>query len=76
MTDNGYPKRRRVRIVGDHPHRGESGTLTIDPAELRQGCCRWNSTRVEHGADGCYVRPGDFRPLARSEDPRRGDCGS
>jgi hypothetical protein len=60
---------KRVRIVGDHPHRGESGTVR-DDLPMRFGM--WeveldmpNTTMTE----GCFAGPEHLRALRPEEDP-------
>lgn len=59
---------RRVRIVGDHPHRGASGTVR-DDKPMRLGMWEVDLDSDKHGADGCYVEPENLRPLSPEEDP-------
>lgn len=61
---------KRVRVVGDHPHRGESGTVR-DDMPMRFGMWQVeldmpNSTMTE----GCFVGPENLRALPAEEDPR------
>jgi hypothetical protein len=58
-----------VRIVGDHPHRGEPGTV-LDHKPMVAGM--WEIELDSHnlGARGCYAPPENLRPLTCLEDPR------
>lgn len=57
----------RVRIVGDHPHKGATGTVRDD---LPMQFGMWQ-VDLDPGAtvDGCYVGQAQLRPLPREEDP-------
>lgn len=57
---------KRVRIIGDHPHRGSSGTVR-DELPMFQGM--WyvdlDDSRL---TDACYAGPENLRPLPADED--------
>jgi len=58
---------KRVRIVGDHPHRGASGTVRDDlPMKFGMWLVDLDDRRE---VDGCYAGPEHLRSLPRSEDP-------
>lgn len=60
----------RVRIVGDHPHRGETGTVRDElPMKLGMWLVDLDDTRT---ASGCYASRENLRPLPADEDPERG----
>ena len=59
---------KRVRIVGDHPHRGESGTVRDDkPMRLDM----WQ-VDLDPGSTtrGCFAGAENLRPLSPEEDSR------
>jgi 4-hydroxy-L-threonine phosphate dehydrogenase PdxA len=58
----------RVRIVGDHPHRGESGTVR-DEEPMRLGMWLIDLDGSSSGASGCFAGPKNLRPLPADEDP-------
>lgn len=58
----------RVRIVGDHPHRGASGTVRDDRPML-MGMWEVDLDPGNHGVSGCFAGPKHLRPLGRNEDP-------
>lgn len=62
-------REKRVRIVGDHPHRGEPGTVRDDKPMVAG---MWEIELDSHnlGARGCYAAPEHLRPLSKEEDPR------
>jgi hypothetical protein len=75
------PKRRyQVRLTdeqfwhlfdsfGDHPHRGESGTL-VDVKSV--GGAPMGEVELDscpHGVSGCFVDKGNIRTLSADEDP-------
>jgi hypothetical protein len=65
---SGEQASRRVRIVGDHPHRGASGTVR-DDLPMRLGM--WQVDLDDHAlADGCFAAPENVRALRPEEDPR------
>lgn len=69
MSRSYYPERPRVRIVGDHPHRGESGSV-CDDLPMRMGM--WQiELDPGKGTDGCFAGPENLRPLPPEEDPYR-----
>ena len=68
MSASSQAKTRRVRIVGDHPHRGESGTLTVDAGLMRAGMLPVKLDACAHGTDACYVAPEHIRDLPADED--------
>lgn len=58
---------KRVRIVGDHPHRGASGTLRDDlPMKLGMWQCELDDTTL---TSGCFVAEENVRLLRPEEDP-------
>lgn len=61
----------RVRIVGDHPHRGASGTVR-DDLPMRLGMWQVDLDPGNRGADGCFAGPENLRSLDPDEDPIRG----
>jgi hypothetical protein len=59
-----------MRIVGDHPHRGESGTILEGSAVRVAGFFMfkvWLDDTTT--AEACYAEPRQLRPLPRDEDP-------
>jgi hypothetical protein len=54
----------RVRIVGNHPHRGESGTVR-DDLPMKMGM--WQ-VDLDDGS-GCFAGPENLRSLSPDEDP-------
>lgn len=56
----------RVRIVGDHPHKGQTGTVRDD---LPMKFDMWQVDLDGAYAGGCYAGPENLRPLPSSEDP-------
>lgn len=58
---------KRVRIVGDHPHRGETGTVR-DDLPMRMGMYEVDLD-PGHGADACFADSANLRVLAPEEDP-------
>lgn len=69
MSNTQPDRSKRVRIVGDHPHRGETGTV-LDHKPKAAGM--WEIELDSHnlGARGCYALPEDLAPLPAREDPR------
>lgn len=69
MADATGEKRQpaRVRIVGDHPHRGEAGTVR-DDLPTKMGMWRID---LDPNAltEACYAGPEHLRALSRDEDP-------
>jgi hypothetical protein len=60
----------RVRIVGDHPHRGESGTVRDDkPMRFGMWEIDLDPGPGIGGASGCFSGPENLRPLPADEDP-------
>lgn len=57
---------KRVRIVGDHPHRGASGTVR-DELPMLEGM--WRVDLDNSHTDSCYAAPKNIRALPASEDP-------
>lgn len=57
---------KRVRIVGDHPHRRETGTVR-DDLPMRMGM--WQIDLDGAYAGGCYAGEENLRLLPRDEDP-------
>lgn len=55
----------RVRIVGDHPHRGASGTVR-DDLPMRLGM--WEVDLDNSHVNGCFAGPENLRPLPADED--------
>lgn len=68
----------RVRIVGSHPHRGSTGTVSsLDPphmakhiASLRGLICVALDDNC-YSESGCYASRNELRPLRKDEDPYR-----
>jgi len=60
--------RTRVRIVGDHPHRGSSGTVRDDLPRV-QGMWKIQLDDAP-GVDACYAGPENLRALILDADPR------
>lgn len=58
----------RVRIVGNHPHRGETGTVR-DDLPMKLGMWQVDLDPGGSHAGGCFVGPENLRPLPRDEDP-------
>jgi hypothetical protein len=60
------PTPERVRIVGDHPHRGATGTT--NPDRLVQGMVliELDDKRL---AGACFADPANLWPLLPDEDP-------
>lgn len=56
----------RVRIIGDHPHRGESGTVR-DDLPMRLGM--WEVDLDGSYVGGCFAGQENLRPLRPEEDP-------
>lgn len=53
----------------EHPHYGESGTLTgetIQPVFQRQPMTKIKLEDCRHGTDACFVSPGQIRLERRS----------
>lgn len=61
---------QRVRLVGDHPHRGATGTLVGGSIPLAG--VKMVEVRLDPGsmASACYAEPKHMRPLMPDEDPR------
>jgi hypothetical protein len=59
---------KRVRIVGDHPHRGESGTVR-DDLPMKLGMWQVDLDDSHIGATGCFAGPEHLRSLPAREDP-------
>jgi hypothetical protein len=57
----------RVRIIGDHPHRGASGTVR-DDLPMVQGM--WRVDLDDSWTGGCFAAPENVRALPPEEDPR------
>lgn len=63
----------RVKIVGDHPHRGSTGTVVPEKAMSAYslvGPMEYVSLDDSRLADACYVDRSQLRPLPKEEDPR------
>lgn len=60
--------RHRVRIVGDHPHRGATGTRR-DDLPLVQGMWKVDLDPSRTGVEECYAPAENLRVLPREEDP-------
>jgi hypothetical protein len=60
----------RVRIVGDHPHRGEAGTIDLGSI-ISVGGKDMAKVTLDQGniAEACYVCASDVRLLPKDEDP-------
>ena len=58
----------RVRIVGDHPHRGETGTVR-DDKPMKMGMWEIDLDPESRGVNGCFAGPENLRSLDPSEDP-------
>ena len=56
----------RVRIIGEHPHKGESGTVHGSPVN---GMIKVQLDHCPHGVEECYADASEVRPLPRAEDP-------
>lgn len=56
----------RVRVIGDHPHRGASGTVR-DDLPMLQGM--WRVELDNSHTDACYAGAENLRVLPASEDP-------
>lgn len=63
----------RVRIVGDHPHKGKTGTVSsTEPPSMSsvipslRGMIR---VSLDDDTDGCYAEWAELRRLPKSEDP-------
>jgi hypothetical protein len=70
-TYTGAPVSERVRIVGDHPHRGKTGTVRDDlPMRLGMWQVELDPGPGIGGPRGCFADPENLWPLARGEDPR------
>lgn len=55
---------KRVRLVGNHPHRGKTGTVQDDQP------MKWGMWLIElDDGGGCYAEPERLRPLPHDEDP-------
>lgn len=64
---------RRVKLVGDHPHRGNSGTISEDPKRL-PGAGLMAKVKLDYvegigGVDECYAAADQLRPLPKDEEP-------
>lgn len=59
---------KRIRIVGDHPHRGETGTVR-DDLPMRMGMWQVDLDPNSSTA-GCFAELLNLRPLDSDEDPR------
>jgi hypothetical protein len=61
----------RVRIWGDHPHRGAAGTVKTPARDLGLVGVMVEIDLDEDGSgiDGCFAAISELRPLPRSEDP-------
>jgi hypothetical protein len=58
--------KKRVRIVGDHPHRGATGTVR-DDLPMRFGM--WHIDLDDHTyAEACFAGPRNLRTLPPDED--------
>jgi hypothetical protein len=57
---------KRVRIIGDHPHKGATGTVRDDLPMLHG---MWKVELDNSHADACYAGRGNLIPLRPSEDP-------
>lgn len=70
MTPDPFPSepRTRVRIVGDHPHRGMAGTVR-DDLPMKFGMWRVDLDPGSH-AEACFAGPENLRPLPTDEDRR------
>lgn len=64
----------RIRIVGDHPHKGETGTVASMEAPSLSGLMPnlRGLIRIHLDDDdgGCYASLMNLRYLAKNEDPR------
>ncbi len=49
---------RRVRLIGDHPHAGETGTVDRVERTLAGPGLRVKLDNCPHGTEGCFV----FKP--------------
>lgn len=62
----------RVRIVGNHPHIGETGTVeSTEPPKMASvipGLRGLIRIRLDDDADGCYARESELRRLPKDED--------
>lgn len=69
MTPQPQPRQgKRVRIVGDHPHRGASGTVRDDlPMKFGMWQVELDDSAL---TSGCFAGPENLRSLPVSEDPR------
>jgi hypothetical protein len=67
VPDSQPNERKRVRIVGDHPHRGHTGTVRDDLPTVAD---MWR-VDLDPGAvaEGCYAGQPNLRPLPAQEDP-------
>jgi hypothetical protein len=65
----------RVRIVGNHPHKGETGTVnSTHPPHLSSvlpGLRDMIRIDLDDSEDGCYAKPIELRRLQQDEDARR-----
>lgn len=58
---------KRIRIIGDHPHRGETGTVRDD---LAQHFGMWQIDLDPGGTtNGCFADQANLRLLRVDEDP-------
>lgn len=55
----------RVRLVGNHPHRGAAGTVRDD---LPRAMGMWVIELDDSHTERCYAGPEHLRPLPRDED--------
>jgi hypothetical protein len=61
MTTDDQPK--RVRITNpDHPHAGETGTLTGRTVKMLTGAIM-AEVDLDNDVDGCYVKPSDCKRI-------------
>ncbi len=60
---------KRVRIVGNHPHKGETGSINPKGEATMFGMLLVDLDDCPHWVEACYASPENLRPLPASEDP-------
>lgn len=63
-----------MKIVGDHPHRGESGTVR-DDLPMKFGMWNVDLDNCAHGASGCFAGRENLRALPGDEDAKEQSGG-
>lgn len=59
----------RVKIIGDHPHRGAVGTLVAVKSVCGAPMAEIEFDQPHLGIEGCFADKENLRLLPRDEDP-------